>query len=136
MKVWNGTAMRVAPSGRRGCSTGARRLARAYCIDHSLPAQGEKMNPIRNSCAGLITAAALTTTLSSAGLAAGTYDINVVLPLTGSAAFVGQGERDALLALADQINATGGIAGDKLNFIFQDDQTQPQLAVRLASTCP
>ena len=101
-----------------------------------LYAQGEKMNPIRNSCAGLITAAALATTLSSAGLAAGTYDINVVLPLTGSAAFVGQGERDALLALADQINATGGIAGDKLNFIFQDDQTQPQLAVRLASTCP
>jgi len=94
------------------------------------------MNPIRNSCAGLITAAALAATLSSAGLAAGTYDINVVLPLTGSAAFVGQGERDALLALADQINATGGIAGDKLNFIFQDDQTQPQLAVRLASTCP
>ena len=91
------------------------------------------MNPIRNSCAGLIMAAALVTTLSSAGLAAGTYDINVVLPLTGSAAFVGQGERDALLALADQINATGGIAGDKLNFIFQDDQTQPQLAVQLTT---
>ena len=91
------------------------------------------MNPIRNSCAGLITAAALVATLSHAALAAGTYDINVVLPLTGNAAFVGQGQRDALLALADQINGSGGIAGDKLNFTFLDDQSQPQTAVQLTS---
>jgi branched-chain amino acid transport system substrate-binding protein len=94
---------------------------------------GKKMNPIRNLCAGLITVAALVATLSSAGLAAGTYDLNVVLPLTGSAAFVGQGEKDSLAALGEQINATGGIAGDKLNFIFHDDQTQPQLAVQLTT---
>src|SRR6516165_1208952 len=71
--------------------------------------------------------------VSRAGLAAGTYDINVVLPLTGSAACVGQGQKDSLAALQDQINATGGVSGDKLNFIFRDDQTQPQLAVQLAS---
>jgi branched-chain amino acid transport system substrate-binding protein len=80
-------------------------------------------------CAALFTAAAVVTTLCSAALAAGAYDINVVLPLTGSAAFVGQGERDSLLALQDQINATGG----NLNFIFHDDQTQPQLAVQLTT---
>src|SRR5215469_18763947 len=91
------------------------------------------MNSIRNLWSALTTAAALVAALSSTALAAGTYDINVVLPLTGSAAFVGQGERDSLLALADQINATGGIAGDKLNFIFHDDQTQPQLAVQLTN---
>jgi branched-chain amino acid transport system substrate-binding protein len=93
----------------------------------------EKMNPIRKLWCGLIGAAAVAATFSSAGLAAGTYDLNVVLPLTGSAAFVGQGERDSLLALQDQINATGGLAGDKLNFIFHDDQTQPQLAVQLTN---
>jgi branched-chain amino acid transport system substrate-binding protein len=91
------------------------------------------MNPIRNLYSNLIAAGALVATLSSAVLAAGTYDINVVLPLTGSAAFVGQGERDSLLALQDQINATGGVADGKLNFIFHDDQTQPQLAVQLAT---
>jgi branched-chain amino acid transport system substrate-binding protein len=80
-------------------------------------------------CAALFTAAAVVTALCSAALAAGAYDINVVLPLTGSAAFVGQGERDSLLALQDQINATGG----NLNFIFHDDQTQPQLAVQLTT---
>jgi branched-chain amino acid transport system substrate-binding protein len=87
----------------------------------------------RIPCAGLFTAAALIATLGSAALAAGPYDINVVVPLTGSAAFVGQGEKDSLLALQDQINATGGIADGKLNFIFHDDQTQPQLAVQLTT---
>jgi branched-chain amino acid transport system substrate-binding protein len=88
---------------------------------------------IRIPCAGLIGAVVTVATLSSAGLAAGTYNINVVLPLTGSAAFVGQGQKDSLSALEDQINGTGGVSGDKLNFTFQDDQTQPQLAVQLAS---
>jgi len=91
------------------------------------------MNQIRKSWRSLMTAAAIVATLSGTALAAGTYDINVVLPLTGSAAFVGQGERDALLALQDQVNATGGIADGKLNFIFHDDQTQPQLAVQLTT---
>lgn len=88
---------------------------------------------IRIRCANLFGAVAAVVTLSSPGLAAGTYDINVVLPLTGGAAFVGQGQKDSLLALEDQINGTGGVGGDKLNFIFQDDQTQPQLAVQLTS---
>src|SRR5690242_8050609 len=93
----------------------------------------DKMNSIRNSCNALITAAAVVMALSNTALAAGTYDINVVLPLTGSAAFVGQGEKDSVLALQDQINATGGVGGDKLNFVFHDDQTQPQLAVQLTT---
>jgi len=91
------------------------------------------MNPIRNFYSNLIAASALVATLSSAALAAGTYDINVVLPLTGSAAFVGQGEKDSLLALQEQINATGGVGTDKLNFVFHDDQTAPQLAVQLTT---
>ena len=57
---------------------------------------------IRIPCAGLIGAVAAVATLSNAGLAAGTYNVNVVLPLTGSAAFVGQGQKDSLSALEDQ----------------------------------
>lgn len=88
---------------------------------------------LRIPCAGLIGAVAAVATLPGAGLAAGTYDINVVLPLTGGAAFVGQGQKDTLSALKDQINSTGGIGGQQLNFIFHDDQTQPQVAVQLTS---
>jgi branched-chain amino acid transport system substrate-binding protein len=91
------------------------------------------IRPMRNACAGLIGAVAVAAMLCRPALAAGSYDINVVVPLTGGAAFVGQGQKDTLTALQDQINATGGIGGDKLNFIFHDDQTSPQTAVQLTS---
>jgi len=70
---------------------------------------------------------------ASVSRAAGTYDINVVLPLTGSAAFVGQGQKDALAAFEIQTNKTGGIGGATLHFVFQDDQTSPQVAVQLTT---
>ncbi|MGH6989550.1 MAG: ABC transporter substrate-binding protein [Stellaceae bacterium] len=78
-------------------------------------------------------AGALLAGVPSASRAAGTYDINVVLPLTGGAAFVGEGQKASLTALEDEVNGTGGIRGDKLRFVFHDDQTRPQIAVQLAS---
>jgi branched-chain amino acid transport system substrate-binding protein len=68
-----------------------------------------------------------------AARAADAYDLNVVLPLTGSAAFVGQGQRDALLAFEAQTSDNGGVGGAKLHFVFHDDQTSPQVAVQLTS---
>ncbi len=86
---------------------------------------------IRLPYACLVGAVAAVASISSAALAAGAYDINVVLPLTGSAAFVGQGQKDTLSALEEQINSAGG--GSNLNFLFHDDQSQPQVAVQLTS---
>ena len=63
--------------------------------------------------------------------AAGTYDINVVLPLSGGAAFVGQGQQKTLDVLASYVNKTGGVQGRKLRFSFHDDQSSPQVAVQL-----
>jgi len=65
--------------------------------------------------------------------AADTYDIHVIVPLTGGAAFVGMGQKDTLEALASVVNKTGGIRGKQLHFIFGDDQTSPQVAVQLAT---
>ncbi len=56
-------------------------------------------------------------------------DIPVVLPLTGGAAFLGQGERDALRIVEGVINASG----PAVHFSFFDDQSSPQTAVQLAS---
>jgi branched-chain amino acid transport system substrate-binding protein len=61
------------------------------------------------------------------------YDIHVVLPLSGGAAFVGQGQKAVLEALATQVNKTGGIQGEPLKFVFHDDQTSPQVAVQLTN---
>jgi branched-chain amino acid transport system substrate-binding protein len=65
--------------------------------------------------------------------AADPYKINVILPLTGGAAFLGKGEQQALQILQTSINQDGGINGQTLEFVFHDDQTNPQTAVQLAS---
>lgn len=92
---------------------------------------------IKISCAGvagaLVLAVGLSLTASPVVWGAQTYDINVVTPLTGFAAFVGQGQKASLTALEDQVNETGGIRGKKLHFLFHDDQTSPQVAVQLTT---
>ncbi|MDE2512842.1 MAG: hypothetical protein KGL22_01955, partial [Alphaproteobacteria bacterium] len=65
----------------------------------------------RAAAYGLALAAAATIGFAPASHAAGTYDVNVVMPLTGGAAFVGQGQKDALSALEEEVNKTGGIQG-------------------------
>ena len=66
-------------------------------------------------------------------MAADTYDIHVIVPLTGGASFVGLGQQDVLNALAAEINKTGGVHGKPLRFVFGDDQTSPQVAVQLTT---
>jgi branched-chain amino acid transport system substrate-binding protein len=69
--------------------------------------------------------------LASAGIAAAQpVQIPVVLPLTGGAAFLGQGERTALQIAEKVVNAEGGTP---VHFDFHDDQSSPQVAVQLAS---
>ena len=62
-----------------------------------------------------------------------TFDIDVVLPLTGRTSFLGQAEQKALQILERIANKTGGIHGKPLRFIFHDDQSSPQVAVQLTS---
>ena len=68
-----------------------------------------------------------------AARAADPYKINVVVPLTGLAAFVGQGQKDTLTALQEYVNKNGGVQGQPLEFVFHDDQTSPQVAVQLTN---
>jgi branched-chain amino acid transport system substrate-binding protein len=59
------------------------------------------------------------------------YEINVILPLTGSAAFLGSIEKANIEAHLTSINRNGGIQGRPVAFVFHDDQTSPQHAVQL-----
>jgi branched-chain amino acid transport system substrate-binding protein len=65
--------------------------------------------------------------------AADPYDINVILPLTGNAAFLGKTEQEALQVVEKVVNGHGGVHGRPVRFNFRDDQSTPQLAVQLAS---
>jgi branched-chain amino acid transport system substrate-binding protein len=61
------------------------------------------------------------------------YVIDTLLPLTGAAAFLGKGEQQSLQLAEGVVNATGGIQGRKLQLEFHDDQSNPQIAVQLAT---
>jgi branched-chain amino acid transport system substrate-binding protein len=79
-------------------------------------------------------ALALTLVASLPAQAADTYVIDVMLPLTGGAAFLGKGEQQSLQLAEGVINDTGGIAGEKLELVFHDDQSNPQISVQLTNS--
>lgn len=92
------------------------------------------MRLARRTSFALALALALCTGGAGAAPATGRpVDLNVILPLTGPGAFLGQTHEHALQALQDQVNARGGIKGRPLNFVFYDDQTNPQQTVALTN---
>lgn len=76
--------------------------------------------------------AALLATMAPAARAADPYVVNVILPLTGSGAFLGNTMLQSLKAVEGYVNRTGGIAGRPLSFVAADDQTDPKNALLLA----
>ena len=65
--------------------------------------------------------------------AADPFNIDVVLPLTGAAAFLGTAEQRALQQAEVQLAKGEGIGGRPIKFVFHDDQSSPQTAVQLAT---
>ena len=88
---------------------------------------------MRNRLIALGLAAAFFANLAGAARAAETYDIHVILPLTGNGAFLGQGHRDSLDTVAEIVNKANGIDGRPLRFVYHDDQSNPQVSVQLAT---
>jgi branched-chain amino acid transport system substrate-binding protein len=80
----------------------------------------------------LFLVAALLATMAPAARAADPYVINVILPLTGSGAFLGNTMLQSLKAVEGYTNRTGGIAGRPVSFVAADDQTDPKTALLLA----
>jgi branched-chain amino acid transport system substrate-binding protein len=66
-------------------------------------------------------------------LGAATYDIDVIMPLTGGGSFLGKAEQQSLQLAERLVNRDGGIHGRPLRFVFHDDQSSPQTAVLLAN---
>ncbi|MGA2395521.1 MAG: ABC transporter substrate-binding protein [Candidatus Lustribacter sp.] len=61
------------------------------------------------------------------------YNIDVILSLTGSYAFVGNQQADNFKVFEDYANRTGGIRGTPVHFIVHDDQSSPATAVQLST---
>ena len=91
------------------------------------------MRAARTVVAALATALLLQATAPRIG-AADPYPIYAILSLTGLAAFIGKGEETTLKAAEQVINATGGIHGRPVQFVIEDDQSNPAVAVQLFNT--
>jgi branched-chain amino acid transport system substrate-binding protein len=65
--------------------------------------------------------------------AADVYTIPVVMSLTGSAAFLGKSEAQALQLVEQLVNKQGGIKGRPIHFAIEDDGSNPQNAVQLTN---
>ncbi|MGA7144511.1 MAG: ABC transporter substrate-binding protein, partial [Desulfobacterales bacterium] len=59
--------------------------------------------------------------------AADTVKVGVVLPLTGSQARFGEIEKKSFDLALDEINASGGINGKKLELVMADDTGRPEV---------
>jgi|SRR5579883_3597834 branched-chain amino acid transport system substrate-binding protein len=62
------------------------------------------------------------------------YEINVILSLTGSAAFIGKEEQTSLGIIERLVNQSGGVRGRPIKFAIQDDQSNPQVGVQIANS--
>ncbi len=58
-------------------------------------------------------------------------EINAILALTGPAAFIGNGEKQALGLIESLTNAAGGIKGRPIKFTIVDDESNPQVTLQL-----
>jgi len=75
----------------------------------------------------LVTAGSVRGSAQTAGTP---YELNAILPLTGTFAFFGQASQKTMSLVADRVNATGGIHGRPVHLNFLDDQSSPQQDVQ------
>ena len=70
----------------------------------------------------------------SAGAAdTASIDIPALYPMTGPAAFIGQGQSKTLDLIERMVNSHGGIQGHPIHFSIQDDTGNPATAVQLVN---
>jgi branched-chain amino acid transport system substrate-binding protein len=58
--------------------------------------------------------------------------LGVLTPLTGAGSADGPRMLAAIQAVAKEVNATGGVLGRQIEFVIEDDQTNPDAAVKAA----
>jgi branched-chain amino acid transport system substrate-binding protein len=62
-------------------------------------------------------------------VAADTIRFGAILPLTGPATVIGTQEKRGIEMAVDDMNAKGGVAGQKIDLLVEDNQAKPDLSV-------
>jgi branched-chain amino acid transport system substrate-binding protein len=89
---------------------------------------------IRRALCGIAAVAVLVIPLQAApSRAAEPFEINVIVSLTGPFAFIGSAEAASVRNIEALVNKSGGIKGQQIKMVIQDDASNPATAVQLAS---
>ena len=88
---------------------------------------------LRRSLAAALCAALFVTLRPAYAEAANDVELNVLLPLTGPAAFLGKEVATSLGLIKEIVNKGGGIKGRPITFAIADDQSSPQVTVQLTN---
>jgi len=67
---------------------------------------------------------------NNGGSSTQTVKIGVIGPLTGAASTYGQSVKNAVDLIQEEVNSSGGINGKNIEFIFEDDQADPNSAIQ------
>lgn len=86
----------------------------------------------RYVCAALLAALCVAASGPPAG-AMDPYLLYAIEPLTGGGSLFGNAQHAGLEALEDYVNKTGGIGGQPVKFVVEDNQSSPQIAVQLTN---
>lgn len=62
------------------------------------------------------------------GWAEESIKVGIILPISGSQASFGEIEKNSFEMALEEINASGGVNGKKIEFIFEDDTGKPEVA--------
>lgn len=76
---------------------------------------------------GLVLAAACFLTLGS--VTAETIRLGAILPLTGPGGLIGTQQQKGIQFALDHINAKGGVRGNKIEVVFEDNQAKPDQSI-------
>lgn len=82
--------------------------------------------------AGALSLTGLLGSTPSWAQARGPIVIGTLTPQTGAGSIYGPGMRDAMAAVAKEVNAAGGVLGRQVQLVSEDDQTNPEATVRAA----
>ena len=87
----------------------------------------------RRGFVGALAAAAVTSAWPARGFAQGTpIRLGALNPLTGAGGSYGPSMRKAIEWVISEVNAAGGVLGRQVQLVAEDDQTNPEAAVRAA----
>lgn len=87
---------------------------------------------MKRSFAAVIIMLALSLALSASMACAAPIKVGAILAMTGPASFLGAPEARTLEMLAEEINAKGGIKGNKIELVIKDSGGNPEKAISFA----